>query len=78
MLPYRLEQWNSAFEAYDNAISILKTQQPPDDKLRGEVQLSYSEAKKRAKHVRELGAIPNLPLRPRSDLTHSFILFASW
>ncbi|KAF8332610.1 uncharacterized protein EI90DRAFT_3122362 [Cantharellus anzutake] len=46
----RLEQWNSAFEAYDHAISLLKSQQPPDDKLRGEVQLSYSEAKKRAKH----------------------------
>lgn len=44
-----MEQWITSFEAYDNAISILKAQDPPDDRLRGEIQLNYSEAKKRAK-----------------------------
>lgn len=47
----RLEHWIVSFEAYDKALALLKNQEIPDDNLRGKLQLSYSEAKKKAKQV---------------------------
>lgn len=45
----KLEQWITCFEAYDNALSILKRQNPPNDALKDQLHLSYAEAKKQAK-----------------------------
>lgn len=52
VISHSLEQWIVSFEAYDKALLLLKHQPVPDDTLRGELQLSYSEAKKKAKQVR--------------------------
>jgi hypothetical protein len=57
--PLRLEQWIVSFEAYDKALALLKKQEIPDDNLRGKLQLSYSEAKKKAKQVILVTLLPS-------------------
>lgn len=55
----KLEQWITCFEAYDNALNILRHQDPPNDRLKDQLHLSYADAKKQAK-LRRVDGVKHL------------------